>query len=102
MRGATVVLQREYDPRGMLETIQRERVTAMFAAPIALIAPVQAVADFADFDLTSVRAWIYGAGPLDADTARRLMKAYGSQDFHQVYGMSEMGPAGPHSPPPSR
>ncbi|MFF1397705.1 class I adenylate-forming enzyme family protein [Streptomyces sp. NPDC058287] len=94
LRGATIVLQREYDPRGMLETIQRERVTAMFGAPIALIAPVQAVADFADFDLTSVRAWIYGAGPLDADTARRLMKAYGSQDFHQVYGMSEMGPAG--------
>ncbi|RVU28028.1 fatty-acid--CoA ligase [Streptomyces antnestii] len=91
---ATVVLQREYDPRGMLETIQRERVTALFAAPIALIAPLQTVADFPDFDLTSMRAWIYGGGPLDADTARRLMKAYGSDDFHQVYGMSEMGPVG--------
>ncbi|MEV0091363.1 AMP-binding protein [Streptomyces sp. NPDC050738] len=92
--GATVVLQREYDPRGMLETVQRERVTAVFGAPIALIAPVQAVEDFASFDLASVRAWIYGAGPLDADTARRLMKAYGSEEFHQVYGMSEMGPVG--------
>ncbi|MFD5239396.1 class I adenylate-forming enzyme family protein [Streptomyces tendae] len=92
--GATVVLQREYDPRGMLETVQRERITALFGAPIALIAPVRTVADFADFDLTSVRAWIYGAGPLDADTARRLMKAYGSDDFHQVYGMSETGPVG--------
>jgi feruloyl-CoA synthase len=92
--GATVVLQREYEPRGMLETVQRERVTAMFGAPIALIAPLQAVPDFADFDVSSVRAWIYGAGPLDADTARRLMKAYGSDNFHQVYGMSEMGPVG--------
>ncbi|WP_199552237.1 class I adenylate-forming enzyme family protein [Streptomyces sp. N35] len=92
--GGTVVLQREYEPRAMLEIIQRERITAMFGAPIALIAPVQAVPDFAGFDLTSVRAWIYGAGPLDADTARRLMKAYGSEDFHQVYGMSEMGPVG--------
>ncbi|SDL06837.1 class I adenylate-forming enzyme family protein [Streptomyces indicus] len=92
--GGTVVLQREYEPRGMLELIRRERVTALFAAPIALIAPTQSVADFADFDLTSVRAWIYGAGPLDADTARRLMKAYGSKNFHQVYGMSEMGPVG--------
>lgn len=92
--GATVVLQREYEPRAMLETIQRERVTAMFGAPIALIAPPRAVADFADFDLTSVRAWIYGAGPLDAETARHLMKAYGSENFHQVYGMSEMGPVG--------
>ncbi|MDI3404777.1 class I adenylate-forming enzyme family protein [Streptomyces cavernicola] len=92
--GATVVLQREYEPREMLETIQRERITALFGAPIALIAPVQTVPDFADFDVSSVRAWIYGAGPLDADTARRLMKAYGSDDFHQVYGMSEMGPVG--------
>ncbi|MDI3388994.1 AMP-binding protein [Streptomyces sp. B-S-A8] len=92
--GATVVLQREYEPREMLETIQRERITALFGAPIALIAPVQSVPDFADFDVSSVRAWIYGAGPLDADTARRLMKAYGSDDFHQVYGMSEMGPVG--------
>lgn len=66
----------------------------MFGAPIALIAPVRAVADFADFDLSSVRSWIYGAGPLDADTARQLMKAYGSDDFHQVYGMSETGPVG--------
>ncbi|WNI27644.1 AMP-binding protein [Streptomyces sp. ITFR-6] len=92
--GATVVLQREYEPRGMLETIQRERITALFGAPVALIAPVRAVEDFAAFDLTSVRAWIYGAGPLDADTARRLMKAYGSERFHQVYGMSETGPVG--------
>ncbi|MDQ8702572.1 AMP-binding protein [Streptomyces sp. LHD-70] len=92
--GATVVLQREYEPRAMLETIERERITALFGAPIALIAPVQTVPDFADFDVSSVRAWIYGAGPLDADTARRLMKAYGSDDFHQVYGMSEMGPVG--------
>lgn len=30
------------------------------------------------------------------------MKAYGSQDFHQVYGMSEMGPAGTSLSPPSR
>ncbi|MDI3418143.1 class I adenylate-forming enzyme family protein [Streptomyces luteolus] len=92
--GATVVLQREYEPRAMLEIVQRERITALFGAPIALIAPVQAVPEFADFDVSSVRAWIYGAGPLDADTARSLMKAYGSDDFHQVYGMSEMGPVG--------
>ncbi|MEV6260172.1 AMP-binding protein [Streptomyces sp. NPDC051784] len=92
--GATVVLQREYEPRAMLELIQRERITALFGAPIALIAPVQTVPDLAAFDLSSVRAWIYGAGPLDADTVRALMKAYGSDNFHQVYGMSEMGPVG--------
>ncbi|WP_327656845.1 class I adenylate-forming enzyme family protein [Streptomyces sp. NBC_00483] len=92
--GGTVVLQREYEPRGMLEVIQRERITALFGAPIALIAPTQAVPDYADYDVSSVRAWLYGAGPLDADTVRRLMKAYGTENFQQVYGMSETGPAG--------
>ncbi|MFE0646999.1 class I adenylate-forming enzyme family protein [Streptomyces sp. NPDC059534] len=92
--GGTVVLQHEYHPRGMLETIQRERTTAVFGAPIALITPLRTVPDLDAFDLTSVRSWIYGAGPLDADTARTLMKAYGSDAFHQVYGMSEMGPVG--------
>ncbi|MFB7374046.1 class I adenylate-forming enzyme family protein [Streptomyces sp. NPDC056222] len=92
--GGTVVLQHEYHPRVMLKTIEEERITAVFGAPIALIAPLQSVPDFDGFDLTSVRSWIYGAGPLDADTARRLMKAYGSENFHQVYGMSEMGPVG--------
>ncbi|MGW4807916.1 class I adenylate-forming enzyme family protein [Kitasatospora sp. NPDC004272] len=92
--GGTVVLQREYEPRGLLETVQRERVTALFGAPIALIAPVRGVPDFASYDLSSVRAWIYGAGPLDAGTVRRLMAAYGSERFHQVYGMSETGPVG--------
>ncbi|MFI7005922.1 class I adenylate-forming enzyme family protein [Streptomyces sp. NPDC050145] len=92
--GATVVLQREYTPRGMLETIERERITALFGAPIAFLAPLQSVPDLDAFDLTSVRAWIYGAGPLDAGSARRLMKAYRSDAFHQVYGMSETGPVG--------
>lgn len=92
--GGTVVLQREYEPRAMLETVQRERITAVFGAPIALIAPVRAVPDFDAYDLSSVRSWIYGAGPMDADTVRSLMKAYRSENFHQVYGMSEMGPVG--------
>jgi feruloyl-CoA synthase len=98
LRG-TVVLQREYTPRGMLEIIERERITALFGAPIALLAPLQTVPDLGSFDLSSVRAWIYGAGPLDADSARRLMAAYGSDAFHQVYGMSETGPVGSSLPP---
>ncbi|MFD7866818.1 class I adenylate-forming enzyme family protein [Streptomyces sp. NPDC059783] len=92
--GGTVVLQREYEPRTMLETVERERITAVFGAPVAFIAPVQTVPDFDAHDLSSVRSWIYGAGPMDAGTVRRLMKAYGSRRFHQVYGMSEMGPVG--------
>ncbi|MFC9619280.1 class I adenylate-forming enzyme family protein [Streptomyces sp. NPDC056930] len=94
LMAGTVVLQREYEPRGMLEVMQKERVTSVFGAPVAFLAPLRAVPDFKEFDLHSVRAWAYGGGPLDADSARTLMSAYGSTNFHQVYGMSEMGPVG--------
>lgn len=96
--GGTVVLQREYHPLEFLRMVGEQRVTAFFGAPIAYLAPLQAATaagvDLADFDLSSVRAWIYGAAPLGAQTVRRLQQAYGSDAFYQVYGMTEMGPVG--------
>ncbi|MFC5999219.1 class I adenylate-forming enzyme family protein [Quadrisphaera sp. GCM10027208] len=96
--GGTVVLQREYQPLEFLRTVSERRVTAFFGAPIAYLAPLQAApaagVDLADFDLSSVRAWIYGAAPLGADTVRRLQQVYRSDAFYQVYGMTEMGPVG--------
>jgi feruloyl-CoA synthase len=96
--GGTVVLQREYQPIEFLQTVARARVTAFFGAPIAYLAPLAATAaagvDLDSVDLSSVRAWIYGAAPLGAQTVRRLQQAYRSDAFYQVYGMTEMGPVG--------
>lgn len=92
--GGTAVLQREYQPQAFLQTMQDEKISAVFGAPIALLAPLQVVGDLSAYDLSSVRAWIYGASPIGAETARQLMTAYGSDNFFQVYGMTEMGPIG--------
>src|SRR5690554_5486893 len=92
--GATMVLLREYQPRAFLQTIQDERITLYFGAPVSFLAPLQLVEDFSAFDLTSIRAFIYGAGPIGAQTARMLQNAYRCDDFFQVYGMTETGPSG--------
>ncbi|MGC5346881.1 class I adenylate-forming enzyme family protein [Streptomyces sp. DT24] len=96
--GATTILQREYDPAGFLEHVERYRATAFFGAPIAYIAPTQLAAagrlSLSDYDLSSVTRWLYGGAPLGAEVARTLMGAYGSDRFVQVYGVSEMGPVG--------
>jgi len=92
--GATTVLLREYDPLQFLQTIQEERCTVYFGAPISFLAPLQMVPSFGEFDLSSMRAWIYGGGPIDAETARVLMHKYQSDRFYQVYGMTEAGPTG--------
>lgn len=92
--GATTVLLREYHPASFLQTIQDERCTITFGAPVALVMPVRVIPTFADFDLSSMRAWIYGGGPIDAGTARMLQEKYRSDQFYQVYGMTEAGPTG--------
>ena len=92
--GGTVVLQREYAPQAFLETLAAERISFTFAAPIALLAPLQMVPDMASYDLGAVRLIAYGGGPLGADMARKLVASYGTDRFMQVYGMTESGPLG--------
>ncbi|MGB3303489.1 class I adenylate-forming enzyme family protein [Gordonia sp. (in: high G+C Gram-positive bacteria)] len=96
--GATTVLMREFDPTAFLPTVDKHRITAFFGSPIAYLLPVQ-MADagkinFADYDLSTVSKWLYGGASLGEHTARRLVDTYRSDRFFQVYGMSEMGPAG--------
>ncbi|WP_164016069.1 AMP-binding protein [Pyxidicoccus trucidator] len=92
--GATVVMMPEYHPLGMLETIQRERCTLFFGAPVAFLMPLRVVPDFDRYDLTSVRTFLYGGGPIDADTSRLLAKRYRTERFFQIFGMTETGPTG--------
>ncbi|XXF79642.1 AMP-binding protein [Myxococcaceae bacterium GXIMD 01537] len=92
--GATVVLLPEYHPRTMLETLQKERCTLFFGAPIAYLMPLNMVPDFERYDLSSMRTWIYGGGPIDAGTSRLLAQRYKSERFFQVFGMTETGPTG--------
>ncbi|WP_048988761.1 AMP-binding protein [Burkholderia cenocepacia] len=92
--GGTVVLLREYHPLRFLQTVERERVTLYFGAPVSYTLPLDTIDGFAAFDLSSVRAWLYGGGPIGAAQAERLAQAYRSHAFFQVYGMTETGPAG--------
>ncbi|MDM0029292.1 class I adenylate-forming enzyme family protein [Variovorax saccharolyticus] len=93
LMGGTLVFLREYTPRGFLESISKYGITLTFGAPIALLAPLE-LADFESHDLSAMRLWIYGGGPLGEEMARRLMERYRSTQFMQVYGMTEMGPLG--------
>jgi feruloyl-CoA synthase len=92
--GGTVVLLREYAPQAFLQTLQDERISFTFGAPIAFLAPLSVVADVAAYDFSAMRLWTYGGGPLGADMARKLAQAYRSDRFMQVYGMTESGPLG--------
>lgn len=92
--GASTVLLREYHPVHFLEAVMNEKTTVYFGAPISYLAPLQMVSNFDDYDLGSMRCWIYGGGPISAEHAKLLTAKYKTDNFYQVYGMTESGPTG--------
>ena len=88
------VLLREYHPMHFLEAIEKRACTAYFGAPISYMMPLQMISNFQDFNLSSMKAWVYGGGPIAPETVKKLQQTYKSDRFFQVYGMTESGPTG--------
>ena len=86
-RGGTVVLQREYDTRSVLELVSTHKVTALFFVP-AIYKLITLRKDLADFDLSSVRVAAYGGAPMDGETINALRGIFRA-DLHNAYGLTE-------------
>lgn len=92
--GGKSVLIREYHPLHFLQAIEKRACTAYFGAPISYLMPLQMIPNFDDFNLSSMKSWIYGGGPIAPETVKKLKQRYKSDRFFQVYGMTESGPTG--------
>ena len=87
LRGARIVLHREFEPLEILQTMERERVTVVHMAPTI----VQRVLDHPridEFDLSSLRTVYYSAAPMPLPLLRRGLAKLGGV-FLQLYGMTE-------------
>jgi len=85
--GGTIVLHRSFDPVAVLETVQRERITAMHIAPV-MVQRILDVPDRARFDVRSLNCVHYASAPMPVPALRRAIEAFGPI-FVQVYGMTE-------------
>ncbi len=90
--GATVVLQKEYDTRQVLELIERHRATALFLVP-AIYKLITLRADAARFDLSSVRVAAYGGAPMAPETILSLRRILPAR-LHNCYGLTECSSLG--------
>lgn len=89
-RGATQAFIPRFDPKQVLETISRERVSLLLLVPTMLNFLLQQP-DLASYDLSSMRHLTYGASPIAPDLLRRAMKVLNCQ-FGQGYGLTEASP----------
>jgi acyl-CoA synthetase (AMP-forming)/AMP-acid ligase II len=85
-RGACCVVVRDFDPAGILNTIQTENVTIAFFVP-AVLAAVCAVLDVNDRKL-GLRRVFYSGAPISPVALTKAMNALRC-DFIQIYGLTE-------------
>lgn len=90
MHGSKHTFIKAFDPKTVMETIQREKVTSIVLVP-AMINFVINHPDIGKYDLSSLKRITYGASPMPVELLKKAMKVIGC-DFIQGYGMTEASP----------
>lgn len=88
--GASSFILHDFDPTLVLQTIEEEGITTLFAAPAMWNALLQE--ELSLYNLKSLKSSLYGGAPMAPALVRRCKEAFGVQ-LIQAYGMTEMGPA---------
>ncbi|MET7481270.1 long-chain fatty acid--CoA ligase [Streptomyces sp. NPDC005648] len=86
--GGSVVLQRKFDPEGVLRAIQEHGVTNSWLAP-AMVNAVLEVPDRESYDTKSVRFVLGGGEKTPEPVLRRIMSAFPNAWFADAYGLTE-------------
>ena len=82
---------KDFDPVGLLETIQKERITSMFLAP-AMWMMVMSHPDFRKYDVSSLTRATYGAAPMPNAIKDRILEAFPNAGLLETFGQTEMTP----------
>lgn len=90
MVGGTLVLKRGFDAPGLLELIERERLTFVFGLP-AMYREMLDHPDMATRDVSSLRRAGYAMAPIPRADLVRAMEAFGCE-FSLGFGQTEMVP----------
>ncbi len=92
MVGATNILLYAADPRSIMESIARYKVTMCFAPPTVWIGLMRNP-DFDKYDLSSVSKGYYGASIMPVEVLKELMQRLPNcKKWYNYYGQTELGP----------
>jgi len=91
--GATHVLSPTFSPETLLELTSKHQITHFFGAPVAYLLTAKDP-QTSQYDLSSVKYWVYGGAPLSKNEVMFIQKMLKSDRFMCVYGLTEAGPNG--------
>lgn len=85
--GGACVLLPHFDAADVLATIERERITTMFAVP-TMLSRMAHDPSFSERNLDSIKTVSYGGAPMPADRLNTLVERFGPR-LMQIYGLTE-------------
>jgi fatty-acyl-CoA synthase len=80
-----------FDPKQVLETVHRERCSALYGVPTMFIAELECP-DFAQYDLASLRTGVMAGALCPEPLMRRVMTEMHLPEITIAYGMTESSP----------
>jgi fatty-acyl-CoA synthase len=89
--GACLCVVEAFDPKRVLETVDRERCTALYGVPTMFIAELECP-EFARYDLTSLRTGVMAGALCPEALMRRVMTDMHLPEITIAYGMTESSP----------
>ena len=89
--GAGLYVIESFDPRKVLQMVDRERCTALYGVPTMFLAELEC-ADFASYDLTSLRTGIMAGALCPEPVMRRVMTEMHLPEIAIAYGLTESSP----------
>jgi len=85
--GGTNLLLKQFDPAGLLQTIQDHKITDILLVP-TMINMMLAVPDIEKYDLSSLDTIVYGTAPMSPDRIQKAISIFGPV-LSQGYGQTE-------------
>ena len=80
-----------FDPKAVLEAVEAERCSGLYGVPTMFIAAMNH-AEFAHFDLRSLRTGIMAGSPCPIEVMRQVVKRMHIPEITIAYGMTETSP----------
>jgi acyl-CoA synthetase (AMP-forming)/AMP-acid ligase II len=89
--GAALAVVESFEPRRVLETVARERCTALYGVPTMFLAELEDP-EFSSFDLRSLRTGVMAGALCPEALMKRVMSDMNLRELTIAYGLTEASP----------
>lgn len=87
IKGATHVIEQQFDPLRVLKLVQEERITMILLVPTIMYVLLDTLKQSA-FDISSLKTILYGASPIAEERLTEALAVFGPI-LYQFYGQTE-------------